>query len=684
MKFISWFVLLAVFVRSTAQVNVKISVDTSVATPSHRIEEVVISGTLQERSKSDSPIAVESYSAKFFQKNASINLFESMNMINGVQPQLNCSVCNTGDIHINGMEGPYTMILIDGMPIVSSLATVYGLMGIPNSMIKRVEVVKGPASTLYGSEAVAGLINVITKSGIEGDRFKLDFNASSLGEFNTDIAAAFRLKKASTLLGINYFNYLVPRDVNGDNFTDVTLQNRVSIFNKWNIERKNSRVFSIAARYVWEDRWGGQMQWQKKFAGSDSVYGETILTHRAELFGAYQLPTGNENLFLDYSYNYHFQNSFYGTVHYKAKQHVGFVQLRYVKQTGIQHITVGVPLRVTHYDDNTIATSQSDSIFTKNKPQLTILPGIFVQDELVITNRFTALFGIRYDYNSLHGNIFTPRLAFKITPVPNHVLRLNIGNGYRVVNLFTEDHAALTGARKMVIAQKLKPEQSWNASLNYNTQIQHKFGYVNIDGSVFFTYFTNRIVPDYISNPTEIRYNNLNGYGISNGAAANVEANFTNGLKMLVGLTYANNYQVNRNDNGEKTKTQVLHAPRFSATFSAGYSIRKLGLSFDLTGRINGPMYLPVVPNDFRSDISPWYCILNLQVTKTFKQQIELYAGAKNILNFIPAHPILRPHDPFNKAIDVDNPNNYRFDTSYNYASVQGAKALVGIRYTLK
>ena len=110
-----------------------------------------------------SPIPVEVYSPAYFKKNPSPNIFESLQMVNGVQPQLNCNVCNTGDIHINGMEGPYTMILIDGMPIVSSLSTVYGLAGIPNSMVKRIEIVKGPASTLYGSEAVGGLINIITK-----------------------------------------------------------------------------------------------------------------------------------------------------------------------------------------------------------------------------------------------------------------------------------------------------------------------------------------------------------------------------------------------------------------------------------------------------------------------------------------------------------------------------------------
>jgi outer membrane receptor for ferrienterochelin and colicins len=72
------------------------------------------------------------------------------------------NVFNKGDMRINGLEGPYTMMRIDGMLIVSGLSTVYGLTGIPQAMIERGEVIKGPASTLYGADAVGGLINLIT------------------------------------------------------------------------------------------------------------------------------------------------------------------------------------------------------------------------------------------------------------------------------------------------------------------------------------------------------------------------------------------------------------------------------------------------------------------------------------------------------------------------------------------
>jgi len=641
------------------------------------LNDVVISGTMRETSKAESPIPVEVYTAKLFRKNPSPNIFESMNMINGVQPQLNCNVCNTGDIHINGMEGPYTMILVDGMPIVSSLSTVYGLMGIPQSMVRRIEVVKGPASTLYGSEAVAGLVNIITNSPGNAPKFSLEQSATSAGEFNTDIGAAFKLKKAKVLLGVNYFNYLMKWDVNHDNFTDVTLQNRISVFNKWNIERKSGKLFSIAARYMYENRWGGELQWNRNFRGTDSIYGESIYTQRAELFGVYQLPIRTENFFIDYSYNFHFQDSYYGTVKYLAKQHTAFAQLRYNRNWKKVSLLAGIPFRFIHYDDNTPATTNEAG--TKTKPSLTLLPGVFTQVEYSPVEQFTVLAGMRYEYHNEHKSIFSPRLAFKISPHKNHIIRLSGGNGFRVVNLFTEDHAALTGARKVVVAEKLKPEQSWNGNINYNTIIQHKYGFVNVDASSFYTYFTNKITADYLTDATKIIYDNLKGYAVSTGASFNLDFNFTNGFKAIIGGTYMEVYQVEKG-----IRTPQMHAPKFTMNYALSYTFNKIGLTVDYTGKVTSPMYLPVVPNDFRAAQSPWFCIMNLQLTQKLKKGVEIFAGAKNLLNFVPKNPILRPEDPFNKNVSENNPNDYTFDPSYNYAPIQGVKGYVGLRFVLK
>jgi outer membrane receptor for ferrienterochelin and colicins len=183
------------------------------------LDAVVVSGTLRPVKKLESPVPVEVYTPQFFKKNPAPSIFESLQNVNGVRPQLNCSVCNTGDIHINGLEGPYTMITIDGMPIVSSLASVYGLFGIPAQLIDRVEIVKGPASGLYGAEAIGGLINIITKSPEKAPAFTANFISTSWWEHNLDLGIKYRIgKKLSSLLGINYFNYQQPVDHNKDRF----------------------------------------------------------------------------------------------------------------------------------------------------------------------------------------------------------------------------------------------------------------------------------------------------------------------------------------------------------------------------------------------------------------------------------------------------------------------------------
>jgi outer membrane receptor for ferrienterochelin and colicins len=97
-------------------------------------------------------------------------------------------------------------------------------------------------------------------------------------------------KKATVLTGANYFNYGNIIDNNKDNFTDVTLQNRVSIFQKWNIERNKNRLFNIATRFYNEDRWGGDVKWNKKFRDGDIIYGESIYIKRWEFLMSYQLP----------------------------------------------------------------------------------------------------------------------------------------------------------------------------------------------------------------------------------------------------------------------------------------------------------------------------------------------------------------------------------------------------------
>lgn len=656
----------------------------------NELNEVVVSGTLKAVKRLESAVPVEVYSPVFFKKNPTASIYEALQNVNGVRPQLNCGVCNTGDIHINGLEGPYTSVMIDGMPIVSSLSTVYGLSGIPNSLVERIEIVKGPASSLYGSEAVGGLINIITKNPSNAPQFSADVFTTSWLETNTDLGVKFNInKKASSILGLNYFNYNQTIDNDNDGFTDVTAQNRISVFNKWDFTRNQNRLFTVAVRGMYEDRWGGDVRWEKKYRGGDEIYGESIYTKRAELLGSYQLPK-TEKLILSFSGTMHFQDSRYGLTAYIANQKIGFLQLTWDKKIGKNDLLTGIASRYTYYDDNTLSTA----ILTENNPEKTWLPGIFVQDEITFNEKHKILFGLRYDYNSIHGNIFTPRLAYKWKMNDNNILRFNAGTGFRVVNLFTEDHAALTGSREVVIANNLNPEKSINANLNYIKKIYFSNGtFLGIETTAFYTRFSNKIVSDYATDPNKIIYNNINGYALSQGISCNTDINFTNGLKFILGATYMD---VSNVENGIKTRPYLTE--NFTGTWTVSYKINPIKLIIDYTGNVYSPMKLPLLSDtDPRNPNSPWYSLQNIQFTYSGWKNFELYAGIKNLLNFTPKrnNPFLisRIEDPFDKNVQYDsngkvlvtpdNPYGLTFDTTYVYGPNQGIRAFFGLRYNL-
>ena len=371
------------------------------------LKEMVISGTLRLIDKKESPIPIAVYKAQFLNSVPSPSLVQATNQITGLRPQFNCSVCNTGDIHINGMEGAYSMIVIDGMPIMGGLSTVYGLQGIPTSIIDQLEVIKGPASTVYGSEAMAGLINVVTKNIDCVPKLSLDFNISSWGELQTSIVyKLINKQRFKAFSSIDIFNYNNPIDNNDDGFTDLSLKNRYSIFNKFQFFNKNGdNPLNLTLRYLNEDRWGGQMNFTDQDRGQNTVYGESVLTNRVEASSFYQFSE-SKNLKWQNSFSFHHQRSWYGLVEYEAKQIIGFSQLTWHKSLGKKNnFLSGFAMRYNSYNDNTVATLKADNWW---------LPGFFLQDNFKFSDNQQLLFGWRTDFHSKHGFINSPRINYQL------------------------------------------------------------------------------------------------------------------------------------------------------------------------------------------------------------------------------------------------------------------------------
>lgn len=646
--------------------------------------EIVIEADKPLFSKKPDAFNTEVYDVCILQSSSSISLFEGIQNINGLRPQLNCNICNTGDIHINGMEGPYTNVLIDGMPMIGGIASVYGLMGISTDIIEKLEVNRYPGSVLYGSENIGGTINIITKKPLS-DKLtsSLQYYSSSYFDTNIDLTATKKFRKYAFINSVDVLWFDKIFDTNKDNITDVTLQKRVSLFHKSTFNKTDRNTIEWMIRGLWEDRWGGQINWNKAFRGSDSIYGESIITHRIESILKFPIYIKQKKLETNISYNFHHQNSYYGTLFFDAKQHNLYYQTflttnnRYVKSIH------GIAYKYFYYLDNT-------GIFKNATPySIWHVPAIYTENTFLLNTKLKLTSSLRYDYHNIHKHILTPRVALQYEH-SNTSIRFGITTGFRPVQLFTEDHAALTGARKIVISEKLKPEKSYVVFTNlFSTWINTSKFQLSTDFNAWYVYFSNRIIPDY-SSPDKIVYSNLKGeeYSINRGISLNIQTSYKTFFQTIFGFSLLDNFFYEN-----QIKKRLMLSEPWNGVWIIRINITKLKIEY--TGNIYGKMYLPKAGTlDPRPSTSPVFSIQNTQMSFTIRN-IDFTIGIKNLLNFTPDKNIpfliARSHDPFDKKVVYDsegnpistpeNPYALTFDPTYTYASMQKRRLFINLLF---
>lgn len=621
---------------------------------------VVVTGSPNPIRLAESPMKVEIIEGKQLQKSGSSTLMEALFNTNGVTEGINCGVCATNDLHINGLDGTATLFMIDGMPIVGSLASVYGFNSMPVSLVERVEIIKGPASTLYGTEAIGGVINVITRDPRRTATLLASAWTNTHSEHNLDVVLNPKVgPKNYLMLAGNGYRSSMRLEHNGDNFTDLPLIDRVGLYGKWMAKR--DLPATISTRYYYEDRNAGVLQWSERQRGSDSLYGESIFTRRFELLGRYAI---SKMWTLEGSYAGHHQDSYYGATHYVATQHVGYLNLMHHRKLGKHSLTTGIAGRYQWYDDNTPATAEPDS-----RP----IPGLYAEDLWKINSHWSLQGGLRLDYQKEHGIVPAPRLNIKWQPTPLSTFRLNSGTGFRLVNVFTEDHAALTGSRQLVFASDLKPEQSRSLNLNYDTFIKQGKGMINLTFDAFHTWYLNRLIPDY-SQEDLIIYNSINNLSITRGLAANLNWAPLPSLSLNLGTTWLDTYQQEPTDQGMITKP-ILFAPRYTVNWTLTWKHTKWGTQLDWQGKVFGQMQLPEYAEPFtRPTQSPTFSQQSLQLDQRLRKGLSIFVGCRNLLNWTQPSPLIAPDAPFGPD----------FDTTYAYGPIQSRRFFVGMKLELK
>ena len=226
------------------------------------LDQVVISGTRTVKIL-DSPIIVDIINSQKLENLQACYLAEGLNFQSGLRIETDCQTCNYTQLRINGLDGGYSQILINGRSIFSPLAGLYGLEQIPSNMIERIEIVKGGGSSLYGSSAIAGTVNIITKNPSKNS-YQFGYNISAINIESNDMNFQANSSVVSENMnsGITFFINQRTRtsyDHNSDNFSEIPyLQNKTFGINLF-YKISELQQIKIHTGNIYEYRYGGEM-----------------------------------------------------------------------------------------------------------------------------------------------------------------------------------------------------------------------------------------------------------------------------------------------------------------------------------------------------------------------------------------------------------------------------------------
>jgi len=578
------------------------------------------------------------------------------------------------ELKVLGLEGVYTQVLLENMPVITGLNTKYSISSIPGTLIDKIFVTKGANSVLQGYENISGIINVILKDSKTSDRlfFNAFMNSSLEKQVNANLTHEFN-KKLNSILTLHTTQKSNRVDMNHDDFLDMPLLTRYMLFNKWNYgDDKDKTQFSVAGKLWYEERIGGQKNFDvSKDEGSKTIYGQTVKIKSGDIYSRFSKQLKNENSFkVLLSNNYYNIISYYGTTKYTATQNVFNGNFIYEFEIGEDNfLKTGLSYKYEKINENIEFLHTTSKTYAGNYVKKESVPGIYAEHSINILNeKATLMTGLRWDYHNEHKSIITPRVLFRFQPVLETVIRASVGTGFRTIDLFNEYSTIMASSRDIIVTEKLEPEKM----LNFGVDILQYFDFKSIAGSlnidIYRTEFTNKVVPDYDTDPTKVFFANSDGKAYSNIVQAELNINFLRDFDIKAAYKYI---EIKYTQNGVLVEQPLNAKNRVLATFSYAPQDKSWGATTGLQWfgkqRLTSTASNPV---QYQRPIeSEPYTLVNIQLSKNFNV-FEIYAGVDNLLDFMQHHAVLSHEDPFGPY----------FDTSFIWGPTKGREFYGGIR----
>jgi len=610
-------------------------------------------------------------------KAACCNLSESFETNPTVEVSYSDALTGIRQIQMLGLSGIYAQTLVENIPMVHGLNAATGLTFIPGPFVENIYLSKGAGSVVYGFESMSGQINIDLYKPETAPKLHLNGYVNQFGRSEVNVITRAKINsKWNTSLMAHGNLTKNQSDPNNDGFYNIPSGSGVNVINRYKYNGENWEGM-IGLKFVDDQRISGQKGYTKgMLRDSTTPYGVEYMTRQIGTWAKLGRPaTEEKQTSIGFMFHAnHYENDFIaGLNSYTGRHDNLFASFLFNRKLGLldRHtLSGGLSLLADQYDEQ---------FNTLNFDRTEVVPGIFAEYTYSLAQKFSAVLGARFDYNSIFGAFFTPRIHMRYAINENHVLRASAGRGQRTANIFTENSSIFVSSRKLVLegtgypgAGGLQPEVSWNYGGNYTYTIpisSQRTAQFSVD--YYFVNFQNQTVIDLDNSAREVSIYNLNGKSYSQ----TVQAQFTIEPLKHLELRFAYRYLDARTTFSTGLRQKALLPPH-RGFINVAYST-KSEWSFDLTSQFIGKKRLPDLadnPEEMRLEAnSPAYVNLNAQITKKLKRW-EIYLGAENLLN-VKQNQLI---------IDAGNPYDNFFDASMVWGPSMGTMGYLGFRYEIE
>lgn len=625
----------------------------------YELENVVVSASNGTRSKylvSNTDLIGQSQ----LRRAACCNLGESFTTNPSVDVSYSDAATGAKQIKLLGLGGTYVQMLTENVPNLRGASIPFSLGYVPGPWMQSIHVSKGAASVKNGYESITGQINVeyLKPQGTDGVRGNAYLDSKLRVEANVDGSVHLNDELSTSLL-LHYEDRQTSHDANNDGFMDMPKLRQINLMHRWAYV-SSSFISQLSMRYLSDKRQSG-MSTHHSDMSDMPIYTVDLDVDRWEgqWKNAFMFDDGrNSSLALILHGSWHDAKNLFGVTHYDVTQKNGYAQLMYETDVNeANNIAVGASVNHDRYKEAILG----DRIAFGGGVDKETTSGVYAQYTFKYGDKLTLMPGVRWDYSSVYGGFFTPRIHAKYSPTSAFTLRASAGKGYRSPHALAENVWMLASGKTFYKDSKLRREEACNMGVSFGFNLPVSGKNLELNAEYYYTDFNNQLIVnvDGLKGANSVSFENLAGKSYSH----TVQVDATYPLFEGMSATAAFRYNDSRSTYDGVLRRRPLTS-RYKGLLTLSYKTPMDIWQFDVTGQMNGKGEM------YDGAPYPTYFGLQAQITREFRL-FSVYLGGENLTNYRMKNPV----------INASNPWSSSFDATQIWGPMDGAMAYIGVRF---